>query len=120
VPQKFQRRPQRYPLSPGHQKEWIQACKAHKPAGSDFSYGGPLTEVALLGVIAMRFKGRKLEWDAAAMKFTNCPEANAFLKPSFARVGACKRSPGHSRRHHRHHPAATNVLPRSGIGLLLR
>lgn len=82
-PQKFQRRVQRYPRSPGHQKEWIDACKSGKPAGSDFSYGGPLTEVALLGVIAMRFKGRKLEWDSAGMKFTNCPEANAFLRRSY-------------------------------------
>ncbi len=82
-PQKYQRRPQRYPRSPGHQKEWIDACKARKPAGSDFSYGGPLTEVALLGVIAMRFKGQKLQWDGSAMKFTNCSEANAYLKPTF-------------------------------------
>jgi hypothetical protein len=81
--EKFQRRPQRYPRSPGHQKEWIQACKAGKPAGSDFSYGGPLTEVALLGVIAMRFKGQKPEWDSSRMQFTNCSAANAYLKPSF-------------------------------------
>jgi len=82
-PQKFQRKPVRYPRSPGHQKEWIEACKARKPAGSDFSYGGPLTEIALLGVIAMRFRGRKLQWDSAGMKFTNCPEANPYLKPPF-------------------------------------
>ena len=81
--EKFKRSPQRYARSPGHQKEWIEACKARKPAGSDFSYGGPLTEVALLGVIAMRFKGQKLQWDGARMKFTNCSEANAYLKPSF-------------------------------------
>ena len=80
---KFSRRPQRYPRSPGHQKEWIEACKARKSAGSDFSYGGPLTEVALLGVIAMRFKGQKLAWDSAAMRFTNCAEANSYLKPTF-------------------------------------
>ncbi len=77
----FSRQPQRYPRSPGHHKEWIEACKARKPAGSDFSYGGPLTELALLGVIAMRFKGRRLAWDSAGMKFTNCPEANAFVNP---------------------------------------
>lgn len=82
-PQKFQRKPTHYKLSPGHQKEWIEACKAGTRAGSDFSYGGPLTEVALLGVIAMRFRGKKLEWDSAGMKFTNCPEANAFLEPNF-------------------------------------
>ena len=75
--------PKTLPRSIGHYKEWIEACKARKPAGSDFGYGGPLTEVALLGVIAMRFKGRKLEWDSAGMKFTNLSEANAFLKPSF-------------------------------------
>ena len=83
--EKFKRSPQRYARSPGHQKEWIQACKAGKPAGSDFSYGGPLTELALLGIIAMRFKGQKLEWNAAAMKFSNCSAANAYLKPSFRR-----------------------------------
>jgi hypothetical protein len=81
--EKFKRSPQRYARSPGHQKEWIAACKERKASGSDFSYGGPLTEVALLGVIAMRFKGRKLEWDSAQMKFTNCPEANTYLKPQF-------------------------------------
>ena len=80
---KFKRKVQRYPRSPGHQKEWIAACKAGRPAGSDFSYGGPLTEVALLGVIAMRFRGQKLEWDGPGMRFTNCPAANACLKPSF-------------------------------------
>lgn len=75
--------PQRIPRSPGHQKEWIAACKGGEAPGSTFGYGGPLTELALLGIIAMRFKGRKLEWDGAEGKFLNCPEANAFLKPSF-------------------------------------
>jgi predicted dehydrogenase len=80
------RQPQRYPRSPGHYKEWIQACKAGKAAGSDFSYGGPLTEIALLGLIAMRFKGQRLNWDSPGMRFTNCPEANALLNPD-ARKG---------------------------------
>jgi len=81
--EKFKRKVQRYPRSLGHEKEWIAACKARKPAGSDFSYGGPLTELALVGVIAMRFKGQKLAWDSAGMKFTNCAAANDYLKPSF-------------------------------------
>lgn len=67
------------PRSIGHHKEWIEACKGGKPAGSNFDYGGPLTEIALLGVIAMRCKGRKLRWDGAAMKFTNDNEANHWL-----------------------------------------
>jgi predicted dehydrogenase len=74
---------QRLPKSPGHQREWIEACKTRKPAGSSFDYGGPLTELALLGIIAMRFRGQPLEWDSAGMQFRNCSEANAFLKPPF-------------------------------------
>lgn len=73
--------PIRLPKSPGHYKEWIDSCKTGKPAGSDFSYGGPLTEVALLGVIALMLKGQKLAWDAKAGKFTNSEEANRLLKP---------------------------------------
>ncbi len=79
----YSQQPKRLRRSPGHHQEWIQACKSRQPAGSDFSYGGPLTELALLGNIAIRFKGRKLEWDATNMRFPNCPEANAGLKPNF-------------------------------------
>ncbi len=35
----------------------------------------------MLGVIAIKMTGVKLEWDAAAMKFTNCDEANRFVNP---------------------------------------
>ncbi len=71
------------PRSPGHHKEWIDACKNGKQAESNFNYGGPLAEVALLGVIAMRVKNRKLEWDGKNMRFTNSDEANQFIKPTF-------------------------------------
>ena len=77
------KQPQRYAKSPGHYKEWIECCKSGKPAGSHFDYGGPLTEIALLGVIAIRCKGEKLHWDGAKMKFANSTRANHMLKPSF-------------------------------------
>jgi hypothetical protein len=67
------------PRVPGHQKDWLEAIKKGSKAGSDFSYGGPLTEIALLGVIAIRHPGKKLEWDSQQMRFTNCPEANDFI-----------------------------------------
>ncbi len=38
-----------------------------------------MTEVALLGVLVQRFGGR-IEWDSKAMKVTNRPELNAFVK----------------------------------------
>jgi len=62
----------------------VQAVRERRHAGSDFAlYGGPLTELALLGVIGLRMPGRKLTWDARNMKFTDCPEANQYLKPAF-------------------------------------
>jgi len=67
----------------GHEGDWLRACKDGSPASSNFSYGGPLTEMVLLGVIAMRVPGRKLLWDSKNLKFTNCPEANAFVHPEY-------------------------------------
>jgi len=39
--------------------------------------------VALLGVIAIKFAGNKLEWDAKAMRFKNSNEANQSLNPPY-------------------------------------
>jgi len=66
-----------------HHWDWLQAIRNGKKAGSDFSYGGPLTEVALLGVIAIKLAGTKLEWDAKAARFKNAREANQFLNPPY-------------------------------------
>jgi hypothetical protein len=62
-----------------HMGDWIRACKDGKPASSNFEYGGALTEMVLLGVLAMRFSGQKLEFDSKQMKFTNFPKANELL-----------------------------------------
>jgi len=67
----------------GHHDDWLRAIRGGRKAGSDFSYGGPLTEIAMLGVIALKMPGTKLEWDAQAMKFTSCPEANTFVNPPY-------------------------------------
>jgi predicted dehydrogenase len=53
--------------SPGHHQEWIEACKTGTPTGTNFDYAGPLTELVLLGNVALR-AGRKIEWDAPAMR----------------------------------------------------
>ena len=76
--QEYQRPPKSVPRSIGHHKEWIEACKGGKPPGTNFDYSGPLTEMVLLGNIALR-TGKLLEWDAENMKITNVPEANEFL-----------------------------------------
>ncbi|MEA3368543.1 MAG: Gfo/Idh/MocA family oxidoreductase, partial [Planctomycetota bacterium] len=67
-----------------HHADFVRAVRERRHAGSDFAlYGGPLTELALLGIIGLRMPGRKLTWDARNMKFTDCPEANQYLKPEF-------------------------------------
>jgi predicted dehydrogenase len=68
--------------SPGHHAEWILACKTGSPTGSHFGYAGPLTELILLGEVAYR-AGKKIAWDSAAMKATNCPEAEPFIRPAY-------------------------------------
>jgi predicted dehydrogenase len=66
----------------GHEGDWVRACKEGKngrPASSQFDYGGPLTEMALLGMIAIRMKDQILEWDAQNLRFTNNKEATELL-----------------------------------------
>jgi predicted dehydrogenase len=75
--------PQKLPRVKDHMVDWLDAIRAGKPAGSNFDYGGPLTEVALLGIIATKLLGQKLEWDGARMRFTNSSEANRHLRPAF-------------------------------------
>ena len=65
----------------GHHQDWLRAIKNGGKPGSNFDYGGPLTELARLGIIAMQMLGQKLEWDSENMKFTNCDEANQLINP---------------------------------------
>lgn len=73
------------PSSPGHEEEWILACKGGAAAGSDFEWAGPLTETVLLGNVAIRselkekLSGQILEWDPEKFIFPNLPEADKFL-----------------------------------------
>ena len=71
------------PRSKGHHDEWIAACKGGPSAFCDFvDFGAPLTEVMLLGNLALR-TGKKIEWDAAAMQAKGNPAADAFIRPEY-------------------------------------
>ena len=70
----------------GHEQDWIRACKEGPngtPASSSFEYGGPLTEMALLGMIAIRLKDQRLKWDSKKFEFTNNKEANKLLHKEY-------------------------------------
>ncbi|MCC6821545.1 MAG: Gfo/Idh/MocA family oxidoreductase [Verrucomicrobia subdivision 3 bacterium] len=82
----YQRPPKTIPRVRSHHADFIEAIQRGTKAGSDFLYGGALTEIAMLGVIAIKLAGTKLEWDAAKMQFVNNPEANALVNPP-ARAG---------------------------------
>jgi predicted dehydrogenase len=70
------------PRSKGHHRDWLDAIKGGPQASANFEYGAALTEIGLLGLVAMRVK-KKMYWDAKAMKATNAPEADKFLKESY-------------------------------------
>jgi predicted dehydrogenase len=79
----FQKPAKTIPRVKNHQWDWLDSIKTGRKAGSDFSYGGPLTELALLGVIAIKLPGTKLEWDGRKATFKNCAEANEFINPAY-------------------------------------
>ncbi len=69
--------------SPGHYKEWFEACKGGPAAGSDFvNHAAHLAEVVLLGNIAIR-TNEKLLWDGPDMRFTNSEAANQLINPPY-------------------------------------
>ncbi len=62
--------------------EWIAACKGGPAALGSFDYSGLLTELVLLGNLAIR-TGEKLEWDGENMKATNCPAADQYVRREY-------------------------------------
>ncbi|MEZ4699141.1 MAG: Gfo/Idh/MocA family oxidoreductase [Rhodothermales bacterium] len=75
----YQPPPQTLASSIGHYNEWIEASKGGEPAPCRFEWGAPLTEIVLLGNIALR-TGRSLTWDARQARFAGDDEANAMLE----------------------------------------
>ena len=81
--------PKKLARSIGHYQEWIAACKGGAPGGANFDWAGPLTEVVLLGNVALRLQLReelttkRLQWDGEHLRFTNSDTANQFLKTEY-------------------------------------
>lgn len=80
-PKEIERIPN-HPLGGGrHEMDWVRASKedadSRKEACSNFSYAGPLTEMVLMGNLAIRLQDlkRELEWDGKNMKFKNIDPA---------------------------------------------
>jgi hypothetical protein len=73
--------PQTIPRSPGHNEEWFRMMRDGTPAYSNFDIAAYLTEIILLGGVALRVGvGKKMEWDGPKMKSPNCPEAAEYVQ----------------------------------------
>jgi predicted dehydrogenase len=65
-----------------HEMNWVVAAKGKTAASCPFEYAAELTEIMLLGVVALR-TGKKISYDAATMRITNVPEANDYLRREY-------------------------------------
>lgn len=65
-----------------HIQEWIAACKSGKQPCANFDYTAPLTEMVLLGNVALQSDG-PIEWDGEKMQVTNDAVANRFIRTEY-------------------------------------
>ena len=61
-----------------HEMNWVAAAKGKADASCPFEYASRLTEVMLLGIVALR-AGKKIDYDGANMHVTNVVAANDYL-----------------------------------------
>ena len=70
-------------METSHEMNWVNACKGGERPCSNFDYSGPLTEMVLMGNLAIRVPGKRLLWDGDNMKVTNDDDANRFIKREY-------------------------------------
>lgn len=66
-----------------HYHHFADACLGGENTESHFAQTGPMTEAILLGTVAVREPGVKLEWDGINMKFPNYPDAEKLLSRNY-------------------------------------
>ncbi|MGE5489126.1 MAG: Gfo/Idh/MocA family oxidoreductase [bacterium] len=83
----FKRPDPTLPRPANHWADWVEAAKAGKPASSGVSYGGVMSEIALIGNGANAEPGKILEYDPKAGRFKNSEEANKMVLKRTYRPG---------------------------------
>ena len=66
-----------------HYHQWVDACCGVGQTSMSFDLAGPLTEALLLGVVANRFPGERLEWNSDDLLVTNLDAANALIQRDY-------------------------------------
>jgi len=69
-------------IATSHEMNWIDAIRGTQKTTSPFEYSARLTEIMLLGVVALN-AGKKIHYDGNAMKVTNVPDSDALLKRKY-------------------------------------
>ena len=78
--QDYKRPDKSLPRPSSHWNEWVDCANNHTRPSANWEYGGLLTELCLLGNIAIQFHGTRLEFDPVGKKFTHHQEANAMFQ----------------------------------------
>ena len=80
----FGKPPEKLPRIAGeaHEMNWVDAAKGKLEASCPFEYAARLTEVMLLGIVALR-AGKKIYYDGTNMRITNVLEANDYLRREY-------------------------------------
>jgi hypothetical protein len=63
--------------------QWIAACKGGLEPLASIPRQAPVTEALLLGCLAQRLPGEKLEWDTSSQRVTSVEAANRFVDPPY-------------------------------------
>ncbi|MEZ6019693.1 MAG: Gfo/Idh/MocA family oxidoreductase [Planctomycetota bacterium] len=66
-----------------HWHQWVDACLGRCDTTAPFEYSGLLTEVALLGNVALEFPGESLVWDGPGLRFPGRPDASKLLHKTY-------------------------------------
>ena len=75
--------PVKYPRTEGVYKEWLSAAKNGTQPGSNFAgYAGPMTEMILIGCLAVRM-GRTLEMDPDTGVIKNVTPPSEWVNPTY-------------------------------------
>jgi hypothetical protein len=78
----YKKPPKTLPRSKGHHRDWIDACKGGPPASANFAYSAKLTELVLLGVLALRL-GKRITWDPEKLQVPGVPAADAIIRGQY-------------------------------------
>ncbi len=65
-----------------HENNWVRAIRGEEKVSAPFSYGVPLNETMILGIVALK-AGQPIVWDGGAGRITNAAAANQYLTRNY-------------------------------------